>query len=356
MWKNPSSAPVNLHQLLEGSELVTPTLAPRDQGLVWSGGLDFLGQREEKEFFKRIIQEVLKKLQSFRIKFLATNASILKSPPFNTHNALICIATCVEENCTSDFLATKQRVKRLSSCSKVDVGQTTQAESHTANTLPDAAGRGLCLILIFGVWFCDPSATWEPVTGKLKMDSTFKVWNPTAWCPKHQVSGEMDPLTMPHDQPGYTPNPVNITVRPDQRSGATPCYQSKSCYTPKVIGVISPTCCWYFSLVMVVPFHPTIYDVTDGSYIPSWFIEFPLATIWETLQVGWMLLEFDFVLPKFRGEKKWKWLSYPNHPLHHLLRFRGCRCGLYHRHLNHHFHHGICGTTEFGHQSRVSPR
>lgn len=151
MWKNPSSAPVNLHQLLEGSELVTPTLAPRDQGLVWSGGLDFLGQREEKEFFKRIIQEVLKKLQSFRIKFLATNASILKSPPFNTHNALICIATCVEENCTSDFLATKQRVKRLSSCSKVDVGQTTQAESHTANTLPDAAGRGLCLILIFGV-------------------------------------------------------------------------------------------------------------------------------------------------------------------------------------------------------------
>ena len=261
-------------------------------------------------------------MQSFRIKFLATNASILKSPPFNTHNALICIATCVEENCTSDFLATKQRVKRLSSCSKVDVGQTTQAESHTANTLPDAAGRGLCLILIFALWFCDPSATWEPVTGKLKMDSTFKVWNPTAWCPKHQVSGEMDPLTMPHDQPGYTPNPVNITVRPDQWSGATPCYQSKSCYTPKVIGVISPTCCWYFSLVMVVPFHPTIYDVTDVSYIPSWFIEFPLATIWETLQVGWMLLEFDFFLPKFRGENKWKWLSYPNHHLHHLLRFR----------------------------------
>ena len=152
LWKNPSSAPVNLHQLLEGSELVTLTSAPRDQGLVWSAWLGLSVRKEKKKsFFKRIIQEVLKKMQSFRIKFLATNASILKSPPFNTHNALICIATCFEENCTSDFLATKQRVKRLSSCSKVDVGQTTQAESHTANTLPDAAGRGLCLILIFGV-------------------------------------------------------------------------------------------------------------------------------------------------------------------------------------------------------------
>ncbi len=108
---------------------------------------------------------------------------------FNIFVGLICIATCVEENCTSDFLATKQHIKRLSSCSKVDVGQTTQAESHTANTLPDAFGRGLCLMIQLG----------------------------------SQVTLQI-PWTSPWD------------LR------ELPCYQSKSC----VIKVIRHTCCWWF--------------------------------------------------------------------------------------------------------------
>ena len=164
------SSPVNLHQLLEGSELVTRTWSRPTQQVVdwlpdlglkqwvWLVHLDWTWDKK-----KRNQNESSKKITNCKVfaSNKATYASILTSPPFNTHNAIISTATCVEENCTSDFLATKQRIKRLSSCSKVDVGQTTQAESHTANTLP-AVGRGLCLILIFSVWFCDPSATWEP--------------------------------------------------------------------------------------------------------------------------------------------------------------------------------------------------